>query len=306
MKSGDAVIASQDTRCTIRTTPAFAETKAKVGCRNRMYEISGSNKRIFLSGDDFCRCPKHEQWFQPSSSIRENRIQEWPEDLFTVSKMYSGKSHCIVKAKRSSERLPDRTSEIRCRLREHAITDEDYERAIASGGSISAPTIRSKPFERLGRIDRDAFVDIGATTTSQKAKTNAYRLCRCAEEDREGDWDVFDVSEQGKGALRKECQRTKMAGDECKRSVFFSDPTDIASGEDAMKRAIMYGGPIVSGFDVYENGLEEHDGTGVFQGFATGTRRSVGGHDVVLFGWGTTTQGEKFWWARNSWGKKCT
>jgi cathepsin B len=65
---------------------------------------------------------------------------------------------------------------------------------------------------------------------------------------------------------------------------------------DAIKLALINGGPIEAGFDVYEDFYNYS--SGVYQ-HKTGA--NVGGHAIKIIGWGNQA-GLEYWIAANSWG----
>ena len=88
-----------------------------------------------------------------------------------------------------------------------------------------------------------------------------------------------------------------------KQRSTFSRETQVPKGEEAMKLAILYGGPVTASIKTFPGAsdLNKHTGDGVFMGEREGTPSS-GGHAIVLFGWGKDGS-TPFWWARNTWGR---
>ena len=135
--------------------------------------------------------------------------------------------------------------------------------------------------------------------------TKAGNLCRCPENRRVGDWSQVRVREQGSESLDDECKRPSMEGD-CSKTFEFNSVTVVPEDEESMKLAIMYGGPITASIHTYNDpDLLHHDERRekVFMGAAEGTTASSG-HAIVIFGWGETGRRQKYWLARNTWGKK--
>lgn len=64
-------------------------------------------------------------------------------------------------------------------------------------------------------------------------------------------------------------------------------------------------GPVVSGFIIYDDFLNEYDGKTIYMGPKEGSQ-SQGGHAIRIVGWGKEkVNGEdvSYWWIGNSWGK---
>merc|ERR1711959_239943 len=75
----------------------------------------------------------------------------------------------------------------------------------------------------------------------------------------------------------------------------FSGRTQSAEGPDAIKQAIMQGGPVETAFTVYSD----------FENYVSGIYHHVsgsmaGGHAVRIVGWGSE-DGQKYWKIANSW-----
>lgn len=69
---------------------------------------------------------------------------------------------------------------------------------------------------------------------------------------------------------------------------------------ESIKEEIYKWGPVVAGFQVYDNFLNDYDGISIY----TGPKKDSmvqGGHAVRIMGWGTEN-GVDFWWIANSWG----
>jgi len=69
----------------------------------------------------------------------------------------------------------------------------------------------------------------------------------------------------------------------------------FASAEDAQKD-IMQNGPIQAGFMVYQDFFSYK--SGVYHHVSGGL---AGGHAILITGWGTTSDGTKYWIVKNSW-----
>mmetsp|Transcript_100111 Transcript_100111/g.322867 ORF Transcript_100111/g.322867 Transcript_100111/m.322867 type:complete len:1036 (+) Transcript_100111:87-3194(+) len=73
--------------------------------------------------------------------------------------------------------------------------------------------------------------------------------------------------------------------------------------EELIKRLIREGGPVATGFKVWEDFKQQtsRDPTFPYRRYAREAQWK-GGHAVVITGWGETENGEPYWWVRNSWG----
>lgn len=72
-----------------------------------------------------------------------------------------------------------------------------------------------------------------------------------------------------------------------------------------IKEEIYQFGPVVSGFIIYDDFLDDYDGTTVYMG-PKPESKSQGGHAIRIVGWGKEkVNGEDvdYWWIGNSWGK---
>ena len=78
-----------------------------------------------------------------------------------------------------------------------------------------------------------------------------------------------------------------------------SDPTKPAGSEYNIRKEIYKWGPVTSGLMVYQDFMD-WDGKGIYQ--YDGKSEKIGGHAIVIMGWGETSRGKKYWIVRNSWG----
>ena len=76
------------------------------------------------------------------------------------------------------------------------------------------------------------------------------------------------------------------------------DPIKVAD-EKSMQEAILDGGPVYASMTVYSDFLQGYKNTVYEPGSGA---NKVGGHAVVISGWGKE-KGTKFWWGINSWGR---
>ena len=74
----------------------------------------------------------------------------------------------------------------------------------------------------------------------------------------------------------------------------------VDSDVESIKQEIYKWGPVVSGFQVYKDFLDEYDGTTIYMGPKEGSK-GQGGHAIEILGWGKEN-GVDFWWICNSWG----
>lgn len=74
----------------------------------------------------------------------------------------------------------------------------------------------------------------------------------------------------------------------------------VDSDPESIKQEIYKWGPVTAGFQVYEDFLNEYDGTTIYMGPKKDSK-SIGGHAVEILGWGTE-DGVDYWWIANSWG----
>lgn len=77
---------------------------------------------------------------------------------------------------------------------------------------------------------------------------------------------------------------------------------------ESIKQEIYKWGPVISGFQVFDNFLNDYDGIGIYMGPPKDSKEtSVGGHAIKILGWGKekdkkTGEVIDFWWIANSWG----
>lgn len=90
----------------------------------------------------------------------------------------------------------------------------------------------------------------------------------------------------------------KVAAKFFRASTYYPLPND----EMRIKREIFKFGPIVSGFIVYDDFLNEYDGLSIYMGPKEGAS-PTGGHAIRIVGWGEEN-GVKYWIIANSWGKE--
>lgn len=69
---------------------------------------------------------------------------------------------------------------------------------------------------------------------------------------------------------------------------------------EAIKQDIYKWGPVTSGFEIYDDFIDEYDGKSIYMGPKKGSK-SQGGHAIEICGWGREN-GVDFWWICNSWG----
>ena len=294
--AGDAVnpgertlFEGQSIHCAIITTRQFEA--GKVGCGRILYDLERPNYRVTLSDKTFCSCPDSDRWYEPSSGGGVRSLR-WDPAKFTARMVYAGENHCVV------DPIPGRTSK--------GVT---LECTSNEAPGVSDFTIR--PFENQRNLKTRSFGPISQDYKDSDGSefsmyTKAGFLCRCPKEYQKNPaaWASVTIREQGKGALDEQCKRDSSESDQCRDRFEFNTPTKVQSNsEEAIQRAILYGGPVTATINTYGNQLSVHDdrqGKSVFMGEEEGTPTS-GGHAIVLFGWGET-RGTKFWLARNTWG----
>jgi C1A family cysteine protease len=76
------------------------------------------------------------------------------------------------------------------------------------------------------------------------------------------------------------------------------DPNKPSGSEFNIRKEIYKWGPCTSGIMVYQDFID-WDGRGIYQ--YDGKSAKIGGHAIVLMGWGESN-GKKYWIVRNSWG----
>lgn len=80
---------------------------------------------------------------------------------------------------------------------------------------------------------------------------------------------------------------------------------DKATNYIDIKEEIYQFGPVVSGFIIFDDFLDDYDGTTVYMGPKSGSQPQ-GGHAIRIVGWGkekVNGQDVEYWWIGNSWGK---
>ena len=77
------------------------------------------------------------------------------------------------------------------------------------------------------------------------------------------------------------------------------DETKPQGSEYNIRKEIYKWGPCTSGMMVYQDFID-WDGLGIYE--YDGFSQKVGGHAIVLMGWGEEQNGKKYWIVRNSWG----
>lgn len=80
---------------------------------------------------------------------------------------------------------------------------------------------------------------------------------------------------------------------------------NIEPNENAIMLDLYKYGPISTGFMVYPDFVSSYDGKSIYKRAGSITGDSVGGHAVVVSGYGTAVENGKsidYWWIKNSWG----
>lgn len=80
----------------------------------------------------------------------------------------------------------------------------------------------------------------------------------------------------------------------------------VDSDTESIKQEIYKWGPVVSGFNVYSDFIDQkvYDGTTIYMGPSKGSEK-LGGHAIKIMGWGTEmvdNESVDYWWIANSWG----
>lgn len=76
----------------------------------------------------------------------------------------------------------------------------------------------------------------------------------------------------------------------------------VDSDPESIKQEIYKWGPVTAGFKIYEDFINEYDGTTIYTGPKKDSKM-IGGHAVEILGWGSEN-GVDYWWICNSWGTK--
>jgi hypothetical protein len=75
---------------------------------------------------------------------------------------------------------------------------------------------------------------------------------------------------------------------------------EVDSDPESIKQEIYKWGPVVAGFKMYDDFVNEYDGISIYTG-PKPNAKSQGGHAIEICGWGK--EGDiDFWWICNSWG----
>ena len=82
------------------------------------------------------------------------------------------------------------------------------------------------------------------------------------------------------------------------RRTFFCNGIFNINGVDSIKYELLRFGPVAAGFIIYENFVNEYDGTTIYDHVSG---KALGGHYVSIIGW-DNEKGTEYWICRNSWG----
>jgi len=267
----------------------FRASKAgKIYCDESYVEVEDSDagvEAIISLSSIFCSCDEEKRKFVIVEKGTRREIHGWPSSMFLIDRVYESENVCVLSKKKSA-----------------AWSKSDDWIAAFTCGSV---TLQVSSMPKEAQQGTTFHRNMGAVfTVSEDLEDNsltiAGKICRCVVGDREGsDWDLFEFHEAGKDALRTVCERDMVEPKEsCEKKYEFHLPFTI-SGEEALKRAIMMGGPIAS--SVYAD--EELDGLEGEEIYDPPKDSEVN-HNIVIFGWGKDEDSNTpFWWARNSWGQ---
>ena len=73
----------------------------------------------------------------------------------------------------------------------------------------------------------------------------------------------------------------------------------VESDVQSIKEEIYKWGPVSTGIQVFNNFINDYDGIGIYMGPKDKNDTSIGGHAIVIMGWGKEN-GVDFWWLKNS------
>lgn len=94
---------------------------------------------------------------------------------------------------------------------------------------------------------------------------------------------------------------TTMAATYEQKEIEETGPGETDGSEYNIRREIYHWGPVTSGFIVHSD-FQEWDGKEGEVYKWDGISEEVGGHAIIILGWGTTSDGIDYWIVRNSWG----